>query len=107
MRRHVFGLGLMQVVLTMVGGHRRGSLLSGGDGPALVGYGLADRAGALGRDGDEQYRHHGQADGRAAELESRNMASGVMGVLLFQDLAVVPLLVHDPGAGSASSETSC
>src|SRR3989344_1866907 len=52
------------------GGHRRGTgaLPLGG---RRVGYGLADGAGALGRDGDEQYGHCGQAHGRAGRARKR------------------------------------
>ncbi len=102
MRRHVFGLGLLQVLLTMVftvaGAYLLDRLfpelwtiswqtalaLSGVmamSSTAIVVKLMADRL----------------------ELESEH-GKRVMGILLFQDLAVVPLLVLIPALGSPANE---
>ncbi len=105
MRRLVFGLGLSQVALTMLttvlvnalvgaaftamgrrwGMHWQGALALGGaaamSSTAIVVKLMAERL----------------------ELESEH-GRRVMGVLLFQDLAVVPLLVLIPALGSAPAE---
>ena len=102
MRRHVFGLGLLQVLLTMLltmaGAHvlqllfpslwsiswQAGLALAGVmamSSTAIVVKLMADRL----------------------ELESEH-GKRVMGILLFQDLAVVPLLVLIPALGSPAQE---
>jgi CPA2 family monovalent cation:H+ antiporter-2 len=102
MRRHVFGLGLLQVLLTMLltmaGAYvlqllfpalwsiswQAGLALSGVmamSSTAIVVKLMADRL----------------------ELESEH-GKRVMGILLFQDLAVVPLLVLIPALGSPAQE---
>ncbi|MCH8179436.1 MAG: cation:proton antiporter, partial [Proteobacteria bacterium] len=102
MRRHVFGLGLLQVLLTMMltmaGAHvlqllfpalwsiswQAGLALAGVmamSSTAIVVKLMADRL----------------------ELESEH-GKRVMGILLFQDLAVVPLLVLIPALGSPAQE---
>ena len=102
MRRHVFGLGLLQVLLTMaftVAGAYLLELLVPGlwdiswqtalalsgvmamSSTAIVVKLMADRL----------------------ELESEH-GKRVMGILLFQDLAVVPLLVLIPALGSPANE---
>ena len=102
MRKLVFGLGLSQVALTMAA--------------ALVGNGLLAAAfAALGRSWSLGWRSSLTLGGALAmsstaivvklmaerlELESEH-GRRVMGVLLFQDLAVVPLLVLIPALGSA------
>jgi predicted Kef-type K+ transport protein len=75
-------------------------------GTPALGHGLANGAGTVQRPGHEQHRHRGQADGRALELESEH-GKRVMGVLLFQDLAVVPLLVLIPALGASPERCWC
>ena len=98
MRRHVFGLGLAQVVLTMllVGA---GSLLLGRllpPGWALPWQTTLALSGALAMSSTAIVVKM-MAD--RLELESEH-GQRVMGVLLLQDLAVVPLLVLIPALGS-------
>ncbi|MDP3701185.1 MAG: monovalent cation:proton antiporter-2 (CPA2) family protein [Hylemonella sp.] len=102
MRRHVFGLGLLQVfftmLLTMIGAYLLTQLLPGQwsvswqtalalsgvmamSSTAIVVKLMADRL----------------------EMESEH-GKRVMGILLFQDLAVVPLLVLIPALGSPANE---
>src|SRR3989344_2165972 len=84
MRRQVFGLGLMQVVLTMVVVTGAALALSGVmamSSTAIVVKLMAERA----------------------ELESEH-GRRVMGILLFQDLAVVPLLVLITALSSSSDQ---
>jgi CPA2 family monovalent cation:H+ antiporter-2 len=104
MRTLVFGLGLSQVVLTIAG--------------ALMGHALlAWLFLSLGRAWDLDWRGAVVLGGAMAmsstaivvklmaerlELESEH-GKRVMGVLLFQDLAVVPLLVLIPALGTGSS----
>lgn len=102
MRRHVFGLGLFQVVLTM--------LLSTGATLALA-Y-LAPRlwgmrwqaalalSGALAMSSTAIVV---KLMNERIEMESPH-GQRVMGVLLFQDLAVVPLLVLIPALGAAGED---
>ncbi len=103
MRTLVFGLGLRQVTLTIGASPAGNVLLAWLFTLAAPGLGarLAERGGARRGAGDEQHGHRRQADGRAARTRSPNTASRVMGVLLFQDLAVVPLLVLIPALGSS------
>ncbi len=109
MRSMVFGLGLLQVVVTIVG-----TML----GQALLRWGFA----AMGRPWDLGWQGAlvlGAAMAMSStaivvklmserlELESEH-GRRVIGVLLFQDLAVVPLLVLIPalgGSGSAMAQT--
>jgi CPA2 family monovalent cation:H+ antiporter-2 len=103
MRAMVFGLGLSQVSLTIVG-----ALL----GNALLAWGFA----ALGRAWDLSWQGAIGLGGAMAmsstailvklmaerlELDSEH-GRRVMGVLLFQDLAVVPLLVLIPALGAGT-----
>jgi CPA2 family monovalent cation:H+ antiporter-2 len=102
MRQHVFGLGLLQVLLTMlftVAGayllamlvpslwsiHWQGAVALSGvmamSSTAIVVKLMADRS----------------------ELESEH-GKRIMGILLFQDLAVVPLLVLIPALGSPAAD---
>jgi len=57
MRRHVFGLGLLQVVLTIV----LGTAVFGCCSAYCLGHAVANRLGVVGRNGDEQHRYCGQA----------------------------------------------
>ncbi len=100
MRKQVFGLGLMQVLLTMavvtVGGvalsHWVGGIWYMGWQTALALSGvLAMSSTAI----------VVKLMAERAELESEH-GRRVMGILLFQDLAVVPLLILIPALGSAS-----
>lgn len=100
MRKQVFGLGLMQVLLTMavvtVGGvalsHWVGGIWDMGWQTALALSGvLAMSSTAI----------VVKLMAERAELESEH-GRRVMGILLFQDLAVVPLLILIPALGSAS-----
>ncbi|HZV54693.1 MAG TPA: cation:proton antiporter [Rhodocyclaceae bacterium] len=87
MKRIVFGLGLAQVILTAAGIGALAVMAAGV--PWLVGVGLG---GALAMSSTAMLSKL-LADRR--ELDSRH-GREVMGVLLFQDLAVVPLLVIIP-----------
>ena len=100
MRKQVFGLGLMQVLLTMavvtVGGvalsHWVGGIWDMGWQTALALSGvLAMSSTAI----------VVKLMAERAELESEH-GRRVMGILLFPDLAVVPLLILIPALGSAS-----
>src|SRR5438105_4267294 len=102
MRRLVFGLGLSQVGLTMLA-----ALL----GNALLGWGYAMAGQAWGLSWQSAIALGGalamsstaivvKLMAERLELESEH-GRRVMGVLLFQDLAVVPLLVLIPALGSA------
>lgn len=102
MRKQVFGLGLMQVLLTMavvtVGGvalsHWVGGIWDMGWQTALALSGvLAMSSTAI----------VVKLMAERAELESEH-GRRVMGILLFQDLAVVPLLILIPALGSASEQ---
>ena len=102
MRKQVFGLGLMQVLLTMavvtVGGvalsHWVGGMWDMGWQTALALSGvLAMSSTAI----------VVKLMAERAELESEH-GRRVMGILLFQDLAVVPLLILIPALGSASEQ---
>ena len=102
MRKQVFGLGLMQVLPTMavvtVGGvalsHWVGGIWDMGWQTALALSGvLAMSSTAI----------VVKLMAERAELESEH-GRRVMGILLFQDLAVVPLLILIPALGSASEQ---
>ncbi len=102
MRRHVFGLGLCQVVLTMllvVGG----SLLLSWGAPRL--WNLSWQA-ALALSGAVAMSSTALVVKMLAERLELETEHGrrVMGILLFQDLAVVPLLVIIPALGSPAEE---
>ncbi|MDE2615390.1 MAG: monovalent cation:proton antiporter-2 (CPA2) family protein [Burkholderiales bacterium] len=102
MRRHVFGLGLLQVLFTML------LTMAGAYGLTLL---LPDQwsiswQAALALSGVMAMSSTAivvklMAD--RLELESEH-GKRVMGILLFQDLAVVPLLVLIPALGSPANE---
>ena len=102
MRRHVFGLGLFQVVVTM--------LLSTGATLALAYlaprlWGMSWQA-ALALSGALAMSSTAivvKLMNERMEMESPH-GKRVMGVLLFQDLAVVPLLVLIPALGAAGED---
>jgi CPA2 family monovalent cation:H+ antiporter-2 len=102
MRKLVFGLGSSQVVLTMLAAVAGNALL--GSALALAGrsWGLGWQSavalgGALAMSSTAIV---GKLMADRLELESEH-GRRVMGVLLFQDLAVVPLLVLIPALGSS------
>jgi len=102
MRRHVFGLGLLQVLLTMVFTVVGAFLLS----LLLPGLWSINWQTALALSGVMAMSSTAivvklMAD--RLELESEH-GKRVMGILLFQDLAVVPLLVLIPALGSPANE---
>ncbi|MGZ5182296.1 MAG: cation:proton antiporter, partial [Ramlibacter sp.] len=98
MRAHVFGLGLFQVVLTIVIG-TLGSLFLAALAPAywrMTWQTALVLSGALAMSSTAMVV---KLLSDRLELESEH-GKRVMGVLLFQDLAVVPLLVLIPALGS-------
>ncbi len=101
MRRHVFGLGLMQVVLTVVG-VLLGSLVLAAIAPTLWRTSWQSAVALAGALAMSSTAIVVKLMAERLELESEH-GKRVMGVLLFQDLAVVPLLVLIP-ALSASAE---
>ena len=98
MRRHVFGLGLLQVVLTIVLA-TGGSLFLVSMAPSLW---KMDWQTALALSGAIAMSSTAivvKLLSERLEMESEH-GKRVMGVLLFQDLAVVPLLVLIPALGA-------
>jgi CPA2 family monovalent cation:H+ antiporter-2 len=102
MRNHVFGLGFLQVLLTM-GLTTLGSMLLGLVLPALwqVTWQASLALGGVMAMSSTAIVVRLMAE--RMELESEH-GKRVMGVLLFQDLAVVPLLVLIPALGSAPNQ---
>ena len=105
MRTLVFGLGLSQVVLTVLGAVAGNALLA-------LGFGWLGVQWALGWQGAIVLGSAMAMSSTAIvvklmaerlELESAH-GKRVMGVLLFQDLAVVPLLVLIPALGDSGSD---
>jgi len=102
MRRQVFGLGLMQVVLTMgvaFGGTLALARLLGGVWDVGWQTALA-LAGTLAMSSTAIVV---KLMAERAEIESDH-GRQIMGILLFQDLAVVPLLVLIPALGSSPDD---
>ena len=100
MRRHVFGLGLMQVVLTILLATAMALLLARGI-PAWTGMDWKTAlvlAGALAMSSTAIVV---KLMAERLELEGEH-GKRVLGVLLFQDLAVVPLLVVIPALGASA-----
>ena len=99
MRRHVFGLGLLQVVLTIVLA-TLGSLLLASMAPTLW---KMEWQTALALSGAIAMSSTAIVVKLLAERLEMDSEHGkrIMGVLLFQDLAVVPLLVLIPALGSS------
>lgn len=105
MRTLVFGLGLSQVVLTVLGAVAGNALLTlayawvgvqwqlGWQGAVVLGSAMAMSSTAI----------VVKLMAERLELESEH-GRRVMGVLLFQDLAVVPLLVLIPALGSSGED---
>ena len=102
MRRHVFGLGLLQVVLTMVLA-TLGSLLLARMAPSLW---KMEWQTALALSGAMAMSSTAIVVKLLAERLEMDAEHGkrVMGVLLFQDLAVVPLLVLIPALTSPADQ---
>jgi CPA2 family monovalent cation:H+ antiporter-2 len=98
MRKHVFGLGLLQVLLTMAIATLGGLLLASWlPAPWRLGWQTAlALSGALTMSSTAIVV---KLMAERLELESEH-GKRVMGVLLFQDLAVVPLLVLIPALGA-------
>ena len=102
MRRQVFGLGLLQVVLTMTaafGGTLALAALLGGVWDVGWQTALA-LAGTLAMSSTAIVV---KLMAERAEIESEH-GRQIMGILLFQDLAVVPLLVLIPALGSSPDD---
>jgi len=102
MRRHVFGLGLLQVLLTMVltvlGAFLLNWLL-----PSLWKISWQTALALSGVMAMSSTAIVVKMMAERLELESEH-GKRVMGILLFQDLAVVPLLVLIPALGSPANE---
>jgi CPA2 family monovalent cation:H+ antiporter-2 len=98
MRSHVFGLGLFQVTLTVFVG-MIGTLFLGALAPALWHMGWQTALALAGALAMSSTAIVVKLMAERLELESEH-GKRVMGVLLFQDLAVVPLLVLIPALGA-------
>jgi len=98
MRRHVFGLGLLQVVLTVVLA-TLGSLFLVGMAPTLWTINWQTALALSGAIAMSSTAIVVKLLSERLEMESEH-GKRIMGVLLFQDLAVVPLLVLIPALGS-------
>ena len=99
MRRHVFGLGLLQVVLTIVLA-TFGSLVLAQLAPAAWDMQWQTALALSGAIAMSSTAIVVKLLSERLELESEH-GKRIMGVLLFQDLAVVPLLVLIPALGSS------
>jgi len=93
MRKHVFGLGLLQVTLTVLGASAAGMLFADWKTALALGCALAMSSTAI----------VVKLMVERLELESEH-GKRVMGILLFQDLAVVPLLVLIPALGAGPED---
>ena len=102
MRRHVFGLGLLQVVLTIVLA-TVGSLFLANLAPTLWKMEWQTALALSGAMAMSSTAIVVKLLSERLELESEH-GKRVMGVLLFQDLAVVPLLVLIPALGSSPDQ---
>ncbi len=99
MRRHVFGLGLLQVVATMVLA-TGGSLFLAALAPSLWNMSWQTALALSGAMAMSSTAVVVKLLSERLEMDSEH-GKRVMGVLLFQDLAVVPLLVLIPALGSS------
>ena len=99
MRRHVFGLGLLQVVLTIVLA-TFGSLFLASIAPTLWNMPWQTALALSGAIAMSSTAIVVKLLSERLEMESEH-GKRVMGVLLFQDLAVVPLLVLIPALGAS------
>ena len=102
MRKHVFGLGLLQVMLT-IGLGTIGSLFLAALAPTLWKMGWQTALALSGAMAMSSTAIVVKLMAERVELESEH-GKRVMGVLLFQDLAVVPLLVLIPALGSPPNQ---
>jgi CPA2 family monovalent cation:H+ antiporter-2 len=102
MRRHVFGLGLFQVGLTMMM-VTLGSLFLAALAPTLWKMGWQTAVALSGALAMSSTAIVVKLMVERLEMESEH-GKRVMGVLLFQDLAVVPLLVLIPALGASPEE---
>ena len=102
MRKHVFGLGLMQVLLTVAIG-TLGSLALAAVAPTLWHMGWQTSLALSGALAMSSTAIVVKLMSERLEMESEH-GKRVMGVLLFQDLAVVPLLVLIPALGSPANQ---
>ena len=98
MRRHVFGLGLLQVVLTVVLA-TLGSLFLASMAPTLWKMNWQTALALSGAIAMSSTAIVVKLLSERLEMESDH-GKRIMGVLLFQDLAVVPLLVLIPALGA-------
>jgi CPA2 family monovalent cation:H+ antiporter-2 len=102
MRRHVFGLGMLQVVLTVVLA-TLGSLFLTSLAPALWKMNWQTALALSGAIAMSSTAIVVKLLAERLELDSEH-GKRIMGVLLFQDLAVVPLLVLIPALGSPADQ---
>jgi CPA2 family monovalent cation:H+ antiporter-2 len=102
MRRHVFGLGLMQVMLTVVG-VLMATLALAAIAPTLWHMSWQSAVALAGALAMSSTAIVVKLMAERLELESEH-GKRVMGVLLFQDLAVVPLLVLIPALGATGED---
>ena len=102
MRRHVFGLGLAQVVLTMLA-VTLGSLFLAALAPTLWNMRWQTALALSGAMAMSSTAIVVKLMADRLELESEH-GKRVMGILLLQDLAVVPLLVLIPALGASAEQ---
>jgi CPA2 family monovalent cation:H+ antiporter-2 len=102
MRRHVFGLGFFQVVLTMLGA-TLAVLGLARLAPTLWGMGWQTALALAGVFAMSSTAIVVKLMAERLEVESEH-GKRIMGVLLFQDLAVVPLLVLIPALGASAEQ---
>ena len=102
MRSHVFGLGLLQVAFTMMAGTITALLLAFA-APKAWGMGWQTALALSGALAMSSTAIVVKLMSERLELDSEH-GKRVMGVLLFQDLAVVPLLVLIPALGASGEQ---
>jgi CPA2 family monovalent cation:H+ antiporter-2 len=102
MRNHVFGLGFFQVLLTMLGA-TAGAMGLALIAPKLWGMGWQTALALSGALAMSSTAIVVKLMTERLEMESEH-GKRVMGILLFQDLAVVPLLVLIPALGASAEE---
>src|SRR5659263_33367 len=102
MRNHVFGLGFFQVLLTMLGA-TVATVALGILSPGLWGMGWQAALALSGALAMSSTAIVVKLMTERMEMESEH-GKRVMGVLLFQDLAVVPLLVLIPALGASAEQ---
>jgi CPA2 family monovalent cation:H+ antiporter-2 len=102
MRNHVFGLGFFQVLLTMLGASAA-MLLLANFAPSLWGMDWQTALALSGALAMSSTAIVVKLMTERIEMESEH-GKRVMGVLLFQDLAVVPLLVLIPALGTPGDQ---